>query len=110
MVFSTLLHGLLHQFPPSFLLIVFFPWFQVTLFYFFPRKSTTDFVVAEKPFVKTLTAFTVSMWVQMANDSKTNQSTTTLFSYAISDSIDNELSIEIDASEVWVSIRDVITR
>jgi len=77
---------------------------------FFPRKSTTDFVVAEKPFVKTLTAFTVSMWVQMANDSKTKQSTNTLFSYAISDSIDNELFIDIDASEVWVSIRDVDTR
>ncbi|KAK3748795.1 hypothetical protein QZH41_016014, partial [Actinostola sp. cb2023] len=75
---------------------------------FFPRKSKKDYVVAEKPFVKTLTAFTVSMWVQMANDSKTKKSTNALFSYAINDDIENEILIEMDVNIVWLSIRYTI--
>ncbi|KAK3753724.1 hypothetical protein QZH41_013810 [Actinostola sp. cb2023] len=79
---------------------------------FFPRKSTQDYVVAEKPFVKNLTAFTVGMWVQMANDSKTKLSTTVFFSYAIINGSDNnrELFFEMDAHEVWLGIRTIQKR
>ena len=110
-------HGLLHppprSSPPSLIPPhCFISMFSGHIALFFPRKSTQDYVVAEKPFVKNLTAFTVGMWVQMANDSKTKLSTTVFFSYAIINGSDNnrELFFEMDAHEVWLGIRTIQKR
>jgi hypothetical protein len=66
----------------------------------FPTKTVTDKVVYENPFVQ-LTAFTLSMWVQV----DTTTDVHTPFSYA-SVSEDNEILIDVRRTYTGLRIND----
>ncbi|KAK3754669.1 hypothetical protein QZH41_009119, partial [Actinostola sp. cb2023] len=68
---------------------------------YFPRKSIADYVVWENPFLTTLTAVTVGLWVQL------NTASTDIFPFSYSSRVkEREICIRIKSTTVKIYIRN----